>query len=155
LFIEHEWDGAAESFLLMASRRDHVMNRIKPVLDSGAWVVSDRFSLTTFAYQGYGRGVGLTVLKDMNWLATGGLTPDLSIILDIPSDVGLARARKRSTPDRVERLNVEWFERVRDGFLKLAVRRKATCAVVDATGSPESVHLFVKAVIRDRLEVEL
>lgn len=154
LFIDHEWDGVAESFLLMAARRDHVQKFIKPTLASGWWVVSDRFALTTFAYQRYGRGVDLSFLKRMNRLAALDVMPDLSIILDAPPDLGLARARKRASLDRIERLDAAWFEGVRAGFIELAKKNKRTCAIVDATGTEDEVHRAIKCVVRERLEVK-
>jgi dTMP kinase len=154
LFIRHPWDGVSESFLLMAARRDHVMNVIRPTLEEGYWMLSDRFALTTFAYQGYGRGVDLSLLRRMNRIATLDTEPDLSIILDLPPDLALARARKRSAPDRMERLEAAWFERVRRGFWELAWKNKRTCAVVNATGSVDEVHLAIKSVVRERLMVE-
>lgn len=154
LFLDREWDGVTESFLLMAARRDHVKNFIEPVLAWGRWVVSDRFALTTFAYQGYGRGVDLPFLRRMNRLAALDVMPDLSIILDAPPDLGLARARKRGSLDRMERLDAAWFEGVRAGFIELAKKNKRTCAIVDATGTEDEVHEAVKAAVRERLGVK-
>ncbi len=162
LFLEHEWDGVAESFLLMAARRDHVMSVICPTLVAGRWVVSDRFSLTTLVYQGCGRGVDVSLLEDMDEAATDhfgtrgySFMPDLTIVLDVPADVGLTRARNRSAPDRMERLPVEFFERVRSGFLRLALTHSSKCIVIDGTRLPSEVHADIRAVLLERLGVAL
>lgn len=155
VFLRHEWDGVAETFLLMGGRRDHVTRTILPKLAEGRWVVSDRFALTTYAYQGHGRGVDRNLLKVMNEFSTDGLVPDLPIILDVPAEVGLERAHARSTLDRMERLSVEFFERVRAGFLEQAKLYPIEPVVVDATGTREEVHRRICAVVSERLNVEV
>ncbi len=149
VFLDRGWDGVAESFLLMAGRRDHVVTRIRPMLEIGTWVVSDRFSLTTLAYQGYGRGVPLGLLRDMNYAATDGLAPDLSIILDLPATTGLTRVKERGAVDRMERLGADFFERVRDGFLELEKFNPSPCPVIDASRSSATVHIRIVQAVNE------
>ena len=157
-FLNHEWDGTAEAFILMAIRRDHVANLIKPALAAGKWVVCERFSLTTLAYQGYGRGVNLEFLWDMDTVATGRylgdrrrLLPDLSIVLNLPVSISLSRIKQRGTADRMERLDDAFFEKVRTGFLEMAAKHRSQCDVIDATGYPEEVHSRVLPKVHLRL----
>ncbi len=155
VFLDRGWDGIAESFLLMAGRRDHVVNRIRPMLDIGVWVVSDRFSLTTLAYQGHGRGVNMGLLRDMNHFATDGLMPDLTIILDLPVTVGLERVKGRGAMDRMENLGVNFFEKVREGLLELEKFNSSPCPVIDASRSSATVHASIVQAVNERFEMTL
>jgi dTMP kinase len=150
------WDAVGEALLLYAARRDHVVRLIQPALDRGVWVVCDRFADSTLAYQGYGRGLPLADLRALHRLALGDFAPDLTLILDLPVAEGLARAARRSgNPDRFERLDAAFHERLRQGFLQIAGDDPARCLVIDAGGDQGSVHRSVLAAVAARLGVAL
>jgi dTMP kinase len=158
LLLEGEgerWDAIGEALLLVAARRDHVTRVIAPVLAQGVWVVSDRFADSTTAYQGYGRGVALQDLAILHRIALGDLAPDLTLILDLPVEIGLARAAARSPADRFERLDRDFHEKLRQGFRQIAADNPARCILVDASGDPQMVHLAVVAAVEQRLGVVL
>jgi dTMP kinase len=113
-------DPRAELMLYAASRAEHVAKVIRPRLDAGDVVVCDRFTDSSLAYQGYGRGLPLDAVRILNELATGGLAPDLTIYLDLDPRLGIARAAGRGTADRLEAEEIGFHDRVRAGFLELA-----------------------------------
>ena len=148
---------SAEVLLLSAARAQHVAERIQPALARGEIVVCDRFADSTLAYQGYGLGLDLAVLRAITAFATGGLTPDLTIYLDCPVDVGLARkrdaARQGGEWNRLDRKPIEYHERVRQGYLALAHAEPQRWRVIDATGPLEAVQAAVRGAVAPRLEV--
>ncbi|MDI3326234.1 dTMP kinase [Pontibacterium granulatum] len=123
----------AELLLMFAARAQHIENVIKPALERGAWVVSDRFTDATFAYQGGGRGVNQESIALLESLVQKGLQPDLTLLLDLDVETGLARASARSTPDRFEQEKVTFFEKVRAAYLKRAANDPLRFAVIDAS----------------------
>jgi dTMP kinase len=136
----------AELLLVFASRALLVNNVIRPALEAGTWVVCDRFTDSSRAYQGGGRGLPA---DDINLLADwvhGDVTPDLTILLDAPVEIGMQRAGKRSDPDRFESEQSEFFERVRGTYLRLAESEPARFVVVDATQPLEIVKEAINAV---------
>jgi dTMP kinase len=142
--------------LLFAARRDHVLRLIRPALDAGTWVVADRFSDSTVAYQGYGRGLPLDDLATLHRIAVGNFLPDLTIVLDLPVEDGLARAGRRSIiPDRFEQLEHEFHRRIREGFLSIANADPGRCVVIDAAADVPVVHAAVLASVTLRLGVKL
>lgn len=146
------WDAITETLLHFAARRDHLLNTIAPALDRGAWVISDRFVDSTVAYQGYGHGVPLKLIDELARICIADRRPDLTLILDLPVAVGLARANRRGTAeDRYERMNDEFHARVRDGFREIARREPSRCVVVDASGDVEAVHRAVVEAVTRRL----
>jgi dTMP kinase len=158
LLLEGEgerWDAISEALLLVAARRDHVTRLIAPALAQGIWVVSDRFADSTLAYQGYGRGLALSDLAMLHRFALADFAPHLTLILDLPVEVGLARAAARSSADRFERLDRDFHERLRQGFRQIAVDNPARCVLIDASGDPQTVHRTVIAVVSERLGVDL
>jgi dTMP kinase len=153
LLLEGEgerWDAISEALLLIAARHDHVTRLIAPALAKGVWVVSDRFADSTLAYQGYGRGLDLTELRRLHRFALVDLAPDLTLILDLPVEIGLARAAARSHADRFERLDREFHERLRQGFHQIAADNPARCVLIDASGDPQTVHRAVVATVEQR-----
>jgi dTMP kinase len=141
-----------ELFLYCADRAQHVAEVIKPALAAGRIVLCDRFSDSTIAYQGYGRGLDLDALCAMDAGARDGLAPGLTLLLDCPVEVGLRRARQRSAAgDRFERETVEFHERVRAGFLALAKGNPARFRVLDATAPVDDVCRRVIAEVDARL----
>lgn len=134
----------AELLLFLAARAQLVENVIRPALDSGKWVVSDRFSDSTFAYQGYGRGMSLDVIRVANDFACAGIAPDLTLLLDVSSDVAASRMRKReaatmTAPDRIERAGDGFHERLREGFEALAAAEPQRIVRIDANGDVDGV----------------
>jgi len=138
----------AELLLLFAARAEHLAKTIRPALDAGTWVLCDRFTDATYAYQGAGRGVSLRRIALLEDLVQGGLRPDLTLLLDLPVAEGLARARGRSTPDRFEAETLRFFEAVRDGYLDIAAREPERVRVIDAHADPATVASLVHAELR-------
>jgi len=132
----------AELLLYAAARAQHVAEVIRPALSRGALVLCDRFIDATMAYQGFGRGLDAACIDTLNTMATDGIMPDLTILLDMPEDQGLHRARQRNTltpeEDRFERESIAFHRRVRQAYLQLA-REQKRFVVVDAEGSIEMV----------------
>jgi len=127
------WDVMTETLLMFAARSDHVARTIKPALAAGKWVVSDRFADSTYAYQGAGGGMARETIRRMETLVLGDFRPDLTLILDLPIEVGLARAGGRSHAEsRFEKMGAEFQARLRQAFLDIARRDPARCVVIDA-----------------------
>jgi dTMP kinase len=124
----------AETLLMFAARSIHVENLIRPALGRGEWVICDRFTDATRAYQGYGRGMDLAWIEQLAAAVHGDLQPDRTLLLDLPVEVGLSRARGRSgvAADRFEAEKSEFFERVRQGYLALARQEPERVRVIDA-----------------------
>lgn len=132
----------AELLLMFAARAVHLANHIEPNLRAGRWVICDRFTDATFAYQGGGRRLGAEPIRELETLVQGSLRPDLTILLDAPVDAALARAAARNAggaADRFERERAEFFERVRNAYLARAAAEPNRIALVDATQSVEDV----------------
>jgi dTMP kinase len=143
-----------EAFLVNAARAQHVADEIRPALEARRIVVCDRFTDSTLAYQGYGRGIDLDILRKLCELATGGLAPDLVFVVDVPIEVALARMRTRAeAPDRIEAEGAAFHERVRHGFLELA--RSARHRVLDGTLAPQSLLEQAVAELRDRMSAHV
>ncbi len=132
----------AEALLMAADRAQHVAEVVRPALDRGAWVVSDRFSASTLAYQGYGRGLDLSELGRLIHWATAGLHPDVTVLIDVPVELAFER-RTGSTGDRLEREGDAFLRRVADGYRCLAAEAATPWLVVDGTGSEEEVAAAV------------
>ncbi|HYL48994.1 MAG TPA: dTMP kinase, partial [Stellaceae bacterium] len=112
------WDAQTEALLMVAARRNHLVHTIRPALTAGRWVVSDRYADSTMAYQGFGRGLPLEPLRELHRFICEDLRhPDLTLILDLPVEIGLQRARH---PNRFERMGQDFHQRMRDGFLAIA-----------------------------------
>jgi dTMP kinase len=140
----------AEALLMAADRAEHVALVVAPALAAGEWVVSDRFSGSTLAYQGYGRGLDTAELRRVVDWATGGLAPDLSILVDVPVAVAQARLAE-SAPDRLESLGPEFAQRVRDGFLELVAADSDHWAVVDGTADRTALSAHIAALVHERV----
>lgn len=145
-----EMPTATEVFLILAARAAFVQKVVAPALALGKWVVSDRFDMSTFAYQGYGRGVPMEQLERLNRYATGGLQPDLYVVLDLPVQEGLARhARDGKPKDRFESGGSDFLKRVSAGYLALAQSTQQAVAV-PASGSMDAVAEQVRQVVEGR-----
>jgi dTMP kinase len=144
---------AAELLLVLADRAQHVREKLKPALAAGEIVLSDRYSDSTIAYQGYGRGLDLKLLDELNRLATDGTHPDLTIVLDLAVETGLERTRARVRgdvrgPDRFEGEQVEFHRRVREGFLTIARDQPGRVRTLDATAPvAEITGRIVEAIV--------
>src|SRR5476651_1461904 len=142
-----------ETLLFTAARDDHVHAVIKPALDQGIWVLCDRFSDSTRAYQGRLGKVDPGVLNAMQRVTIGDLKPDLTIILDVPVDVGMNRAAARrgaGAPDRFEAEDLKFHEGLRDAYRQIAANEPQRCVLIDATADPATVAAGIWAALRDR-----
>lgn len=149
------WSSLTETLLLAAARNDHLERRIMPALARGDWVICDRFTDSTIAYQAAGRGVSLETIAMLH-RAISAPTPDLTLILDLDVAAGLARARSRAgAEDRFEGLDSAFHECVRQSFLDTAAREPSRCAVIDAMQNPDGVLAQARAVIAQRLRIAL
>jgi len=137
-----------ELLLVFAARAQHIEHVIKPALAAGKWVICDRFTDATYAYQGGGRGLDSSVIDQLAAMVQGTLHPDLTLILDLPPQTGLERASARGDLDRFEQEQLSFFDRVRAAYLELAAREPQRCALIDA-GLPLAQ---VQAEIRRALE---
>jgi len=142
----------AETLLMFAARAEHLERVIRPALAAGRWVLCDRFTDATYAYQGGGRGLSLKRIAVLEEWVQGELRPDLTLLLDVPVATGLARAGKRGVADRFEREDVDFFERVRAMYLERAVREPDRCRIVDASQSVDVVRAEVETMLAEWLE---
>ena len=146
------FDPVAEAMLMFAARREHVVATIRPALEAGMWVVCDRFADSTRAYQCHGQGVPGEVYRRLAELSLEGLASDLTLILDIAPEAGMARAASRGVAaDRYERLDAGFHARVRAGFLAIAAAEPGRCAVLDAGRDPDAVFGDLATAVTDRL----
>jgi dTMP kinase len=156
ILLDHSGETIApetEAYLIFAARRQHVDHVIKPALARGMTVVCDRFSDSTMAYQGYGRGLDLRVLRTMNDWATGKLAPQLTLLFDVPVAVGLRRRRGRATTqNRLDREAKRFHEKVRSGFHALARQEPRRIRAIDATEPLESVAEAVEELVMNWLK---
>jgi dTMP kinase len=145
----------AELMLYEASRAQHAEEVIRPALKKGLVVICERYTDATLAYQGYGRKIDLKVIRNLNGIATGNLNPELTVVLDVPSDIGLARARKikhGARGDRMERESRVFHERVRQGYFKIAKSEPRRVQILSAGGTIEEVHQQLCKVVLKKLE---
>lgn len=145
-------DVAAELLLVLADRAQHVREKLRPALEAGEIVICDRYSDSTTAYQGYGRGFDLKLLAELSRLATDGLKPDLTIVLDLAIETGLERTRTRAKhgargADRFEGERAEFHRKVRDGFLATASAEPQRVTVIDADQPRETVTAEIRATV--------
>jgi dTMP kinase len=148
-----------ELFLYLADRAQHIQEVVQPALAGGKIVLCDRFTDSTLAYQGYGRGADLRLLREMNFMAGGGIIPDLTFLLDCPVDLALSRTARRiqaqrsteSREDRFESEDVGFHERVRRGFKELARAEPERIRVLDASRSIQEVHEQIRAIVESKL----
>jgi dTMP kinase len=148
------FDPLAEAMLLFAARREHLTATIRPALAAGIWVICDRFADSTRAYQCHGLGLPGDVYRRLADLALEGFAPDLTLVLDIPPEAGMARAMARGVAaDRYERLDAGFHARVRAGFLAIAAAEPDRCAVLDAARPVAEVAAAIRAAVAERLSV--
>ncbi|MCU7923627.1 MAG: dTMP kinase [Candidatus Thiodiazotropha sp. (ex Dulcina madagascariensis)] len=155
LLLGHKHTGMAddtELLLMFAARAEHLQRKILPALEQGAWVLCDRFTDASFAYQGAGRGIADDRIALLERFVQGELRPDLTLLLDLPVEIGMERAGNRSQPDRFEREEVSFFEMVREGYLRIAAREPERVRVIDASPALEVVQQQIADVIQAYLD---
>ncbi|MGD2136795.1 MAG: dTMP kinase [Gammaproteobacteria bacterium] len=140
-------DATCELQLMFAARAEHLARVIRPALERGRWVLCDRFTDATYAYQGGGRGLDTDIIARLEDLVQGDFRPDLTLLLDVPVVVGLARANDRGAPDRFEQEKTEFFERVRRTYLEMAATHQARYRVIDASLPLEDVQQQLEAAL--------
>lgn len=155
------WDRLAETLLYSAARREHVEKLIKPALERGEWVICDRFSDSTHAYQGYGHGVSGELIANLSRMILGGFKPDLTLLFDMDTEKAITRARARENKvsgakeDRYERMDYSFHENVRRGFLAIAGDDPERCAIIDADQSIMDIHRAAVSQARSRLGAQI
>jgi dTMP kinase len=154
LLVEGEpgrWDALTETLLLFAARADHLAHTIRPALADGRWVICDRFTDSTYAYQGAGRGVDGKAIAAIDATAARSLKPDLTFILDVPVEQGLSRADDRGHAEtRFERFDRGFHERLREYFHGLADREPRRCVLIDTSAPPDAVAATMWEVLAER-----
>jgi dTMP kinase len=134
----------AELLLVFAARADHLARCIRPALNAGHWVVCDRFTDATYAYQGGGRGLDWSRIQWLERMVQRGLQPDLTLLLDLPVAQGLARARERSVPDRFESEELAFFARVSEAYRRVAAASPQRVKVIAADRSPDAIQVEIQ-----------
>lgn len=148
------WSPITETLLMYAARRDHIERVIRPALERGAWVICDRFADSTRAYQGAAGGVDPAFISALETHILEATRPDLTLVFDLPAEVGLERAHARAGSEmRFESKGMAFHERLRDGFRAIAAAEPDRCAVIDATASMDAVEASVWSAVADRLAV--
>ncbi len=137
----------AEILLYESDRNIHVNNIIKPYLNKGYYVISDRFTDSTIAYQHYGRGLDLDLVLSLNRLATENIKPDITFLLDIPVEISLKRLKYK---DRIEKENIDFHNRVRKGFLDIAEKNKDRVIIIDGSLEVEKIHKKILQILQEK-----
>lgn len=140
-----------ELLLVFAARAQHIEAFIKPALDRGCWVLCDRFTDSTIAYQGFGRGLELDLIEQLRLIAQQGIEPNKTFLLDAPVDIGMGRARSRGPADRFEVEQLDFFNRVRQGFLSIAQQSPERVEIIDAAQVLTEVQRDLDAAIKQLL----
>jgi dTMP kinase len=157
LLVEGEpgrWDAVTETLLLFAARSDHIARTIKPALAAGKWVISDRFTDSTYAYQGAGRGLDRETIRRIEAASTHAFKPELTLVLDLPPETGLARAVARNTSEtRFEGFDLAFHTKLRDAFREIVQREPDRCVFVDATGSEDTVAELIWRVVSGKFKL--
>ena len=141
----------AESLLFAAARSQLTEEQIKPSIEKGEFVICDRFTDSTIAYQGYGRGLDIKKLEEINHIATAGLMPDITFILDITPEVAAVRMGSES-PDRMEATGMDFFRRIQEGYRHIKDQNPNRCKIINGEQSPENVFKDIKEIVKERFE---
>ena len=141
----------AESLLFAAARAQLTAEQIKPAIEKGEFVICDRFTDSTIAYQGYGRGLDIKQLEEINYIATAGLTPDITFILDISPEVAALRMEAEAS-DRMEETGVDFFRRIREGYCQIKDQNPNRYRLINGEQSPENVFKEIKEIIMKQFE---
>lgn len=145
----------SELLLVFAARAQHLERVVKPALAQGKWVICDRFTDATYAYQGGGRGLDVAIIASLESLVQGELKPDLTIILDLDPRIGIQRASERGELDRFEREQIEFFDKVRQRYLDIAAADPQRCAVIDAGNDLATVSSELRKILRSRVALHV
>lgn len=140
-----------ELLLIFSARAQHIEKVIEPALKGGTWVICDRFTDATYAYQGGGRGMNAKLISELETMVQGSLRPDLTIILDLDPETGLSRAKNRGELDRFEREHVDFFMKVREVYLQIATNYPERCAVINAGNELDEVSRDIELLLKTRL----
>jgi len=150
------WSPESEALLNYAQRVEHVRRIIKPALANGTWVLCDRFADSTMAYQGYGHRLGPDFVKKLHRLVLGSVAPDLTLVFDLPLEVGLKRALSRAGAEtRFERMGLDFHKRLRQGFRAIARQNPKRCRLVDASGDETTVAKRIERLVAIRFGVKV
>lgn len=155
LLLDHRqtaMDADTELLLMFAARAQHIAELIRPALDAAQWVLCDRFTDATYAYQGGGRGIKSSRIAALEDWVQGELRPDLTLLLDLPIDVGMSRAGERGELDRFEREQQDFFERVRKAYLDMAKQYPDRYRIIDASQGIEQVQVQINVILAPLLE---
>ncbi|MBJ7298506.1 MAG: dTMP kinase [Dolichospermum sp.] len=140
-----------ELLLYAADRAQHIEEELKPNLAIGKYILCDRYTDSTIAYQGYGRGLSMSIINQLNQIATGGLASDLTIWLDVDVEIGLSRKRGQAKLDRIEQETIAFHRRVQRGYTELAVSYPARIVRIDGNNSQENVQQTIQEILHNRL----
>ena len=155
LLLGHQHSGMAhdtELLLMFAARSEHLQQKILPALESGDWVLCDRFTDASYAYQGAGRGISRERIAILEQFVQGDLRPDLTLLLDVPVEMGLERAGRRSDPDRFESEAQDFFYKVREGYLAIARQEPHRVKLIDASPGLDQVQQQIASVLKEFME---
>lgn len=141
-------ESKTELLLMFAARSEHVSKVIRPALEAGQWVVSDRYVDASYAYQGYGRGINWSTIEYLEKLIVNSTTPDLTILLDVDPVVGLKRAENRSNKDRIEKEDLSFFNNIRKGYHKRLIQNPDRMKLIDANQSIDAVKAAIKVQLQ-------
>ncbi len=145
---EGYWDSISELLLIMAARREHLVKTVFPALSRGAWVISDRFADSSRAYQGIGLGLGLDIVDDIYRVIAPGFEPDLTLLLDLPADKGLARMKARGgQDDRYQQQKIDFHQKLREAYLLLAEKYASRFCVINASAETNAVAGSVEQAV--------
>ena len=151
---KRQWAPVSEALMHCAARHSHLTDIIWPALKSGTWVISDRFADSTMAYQGIAMGLGKAAINWLYEFTVGSFSPDLTLILDLPVELGLERAQKRgSNENRYEKMEIEFHQRVRMAFLEIAKSNPSRCIVIDAQSRVDEVQQEIISAVTKRFHV--
>lgn len=145
------WPPMAELLLMYAARADHLEKVIRPALAGGETVISDRFADSSMAYQGWGRKIGVEPIAALDQIVLGATIPDLTIMLDVPAEVGLRRVSDRGETDRFETMHLEFHKTLRQAYLQIAANNPQRCVVVRGDGEPAEIASKIWRAVQDRL----
>ena len=155
LSVEHkEMTPITELLLYNASRAQHIKEVILPALKGGSFVITDRFTDSTVAYQGYGRRIDLSLIDLMEKIVTEGLKPDITLVLDLDVQTGLMRNKGINKTDRLELEDLEFHRRVRDGYLEIAAKDPGRIKLINASESKEQVHNKIVSIVEDFITIK-
>lgn len=148
------WSAVTETLLVFAARVDHIERTIRPALEAGKWVISDRFTDSTYAYQGVARGVDREIIRRVQSAAIGDFKPDLTLVLDLQTAIGLERAKVRAgAENRFERFDGGFHEKLRRAFIDIAKRDSGRCVLLDASGSEDEVADLIWQTVAKRFSL--